>query len=148
MSLISPHFSLREFTRSSAATRIGDVNMPQAEHLNSLKALCNNILEPLRAAVQRPVRITSGFRSAAVNKAIRGSITSQHMKGEAVDLKVKGFTAPELLEIMVNLGLPFDQVIQYDPERGGHVHVSYTTRRANRGQKLHAVKGGGYRTVK
>ena len=148
MSLISPHFSLRELTRSSAASRIRDANMPEAGDLNALKQLCDVILEPLRDAVQRPVRITSGFRSGAVNRAIGGAKGSQHMLGEAVDLKVRGFDATQLLEIIVEMGLPFDQVISYDPERGGHVHVSYTTRRANRGQKLHAIAGGGYRTVK
>jgi uncharacterized protein YcbK (DUF882 family) len=103
------------------------------------------LLDPLRAALGKPVRVTSGFRSPEVNQAVKGSPTSQHMLGEAADIKTDGLNASELLAVIVRSELPFDQAIGYDPERGGHVHVSYTIRRANRREMLWAPASGGYR---
>ena len=63
---------------------------------------------------------------------------------EAVDIKVDGMSAQELAAFILRSGLPVDQVIWYAPERGGHVHLSYTRARANRRQAMHAPAGGGY----
>ncbi|HET6497248.1 MAG TPA: D-Ala-D-Ala carboxypeptidase family metallohydrolase, partial [Thermoleophilia bacterium] len=102
------------------------------------------VLEPIREAVARPVRVTSGYRSPAVNAAVGGSSRSQHSKGEAADIKVDGMAAPELRNAIVAAGVPFDQLIWYAPERGGHVHVSYAIGRTQRGQVIYAPAGGGY----
>ena len=139
-------FSWLEFTRSGTASRLKLDNTPTPEAAARIKQLCKAILDPLRAHLSRAVRITSGYRAPAVNKALKGAASnSQHMAGEAADIKVAGIPAEQLAAIIVRLGLPFDQVIWYDAERGGHVHVSFTTRRANRGEMLHAPAGGGYR---
>lgn len=137
-------FTLADLMRSTAAARLGLDNRPPPAAQANLARLVVNVLDPLRAHLGRPVRITSGFRSFAVNRAVDGSPTSQHMLGEAVDLKVDGLTAAELAAVILALRLPVDQVIWYDPERGGHVHVSYTVTRANRREALHAPAGGGY----
>ena len=68
----------------------------------------------------------------------------QHVRGEAADIKVPGTSSEEVVRVLVHSGIPFDQAIWYAPERGGHVHVSYTARRANRRQTLHAPASGGY----
>lgn len=138
------HFTWGEFTRSTSATAKGISNLPDDAQQRAIISLCAAILDPLRIALGKPVRITSGFRSAALNAAIDGSKSSQHMVGEAADIKVDGLTAPELARHIVDLGLPFDQVIWYAPNNGGQVHVSHTTRRPNRGQRLSSPTKGRY----
>jgi hypothetical protein len=140
------YFSWSELTRSTAAHRLGLDNTPPPDAISALQRLVVAVLDPLRARVGRCVRITSGYRSEAVNRAVGGSRTSQHMAGEAVDLVVPGIHSRDVVAAIVRSGLPFDQAIWYDPERGGHVHVSHTTSRANRGEVLHAPAAGGYRT--
>jgi hypothetical protein len=137
-------FSLAELTASGAASRLGLDNTPPPEAQRAMQLLVATVLDPLRTSLARPVRITSGYRTPAVNRAVSGSPTSQHMLGEAVDIKVDGMAAEALAAAIVALGVPFDQVIWYAPERGGHVHVSFTAKRANRRQTLHAPAGGGY----
>ena len=133
-----------EMVRSSIAERLGVDNTPPPAAQENLERLVLRVLDPLRVRVGRAVNVTSGYRCFAVNQAIHGSATSQHMVGEAADIMVDGFTAEQLATVIVGLGVPFDQVIWYAPERGGHVHVSYTEARANRRQGLYAPAGGGY----
>ncbi len=137
-------FSWAEMTVSGAAARLGLDNTPPPAVQPAMQRLVEVVLDPLRAALGRPVRVTSGYRAPAVNRAINGSPTSQHMLGEAADIKVEGLSAEALATAIVQLGLPVDQVIWYAPERGGHVHVSFTDTRPNRRQALHAPAGGGY----
>ena len=141
---IGRFFSWAELTASGAAARLGIDNTPTPEARRAMQALVATVLDPLRAHLGRPVRITSGFRAPPVNRAVSGSPTSQHMSGEAADIKADGMSAEALAAVVVGLGVPFDQVIWYAPERGGHVHVSYTTTRKNRGETLHAPAAGGY----
>lgn len=139
---VGKYFTLAEFTRSSAAARLGDPNTPTPEHLAAIRELCARVLDPLREALGRPVVVTSGYRSAAVNAAIGGSKSSDHMRGRAADVRVSGLTSREVARVVVLRGLPFDQAIWYDPERGGHLHLSYRLR--GRGEVLYAPVGGGY----
>jgi len=136
-------FSWKEMTSSSAASRLGLDNTPDHEQKVNLKILCSTALDPLRRHLGRPVRVTSGFRSEAVNTAIRGSKTSAHRKGLAADIKVSGLDAHALMRAVIDSDIPFDQAIAYDPSRGGHLHLGLSTGRMRR-QKLWAKKGGGY----
>lgn len=86
--LLSPHFSLEELTRSSTATAKGIDNTPSEKERVNLVRLCREVLEPLRVAYGMPMRVTSGFRCKALNKAVGGAATSQHVTGEAVDINV------------------------------------------------------------
>ncbi|MBO7601595.1 MAG: hypothetical protein J6S94_01025 [Bacteroidaceae bacterium] len=87
--LLSPHFSLLEFTESPTARKHGIANVPPAEAVDNLKRLCANTLEPLREALQLPVVITSGFRTKALNDLLaHSSERSQHMQGQAADFYV------------------------------------------------------------
>lgn len=112
----------------------------------NLRVLVSEVLDPLRRDLGKPVRVTSGYRSGPVNAAVKGSPNSKHKDGMAADITVEGMTASELLAIIVALGLPFDQVIAYALERGGHVHIQVAPR--NRQQVLWAPRGGGYETFR
>lgn len=82
---LSAHFSLREFVMSAAAVRHNLPNLPDSDTERRLKALCDNVLEPLRRRFGR-ILITSGYRSPKVNALVGGVPTSQHVRGEAADL--------------------------------------------------------------
>ncbi len=135
-------FSLSEFTRSGEAQSRGLDNTPTPEAAANLRSLVGTVLDPLRERLGRPVRVTSGYRSAAVNKAAGGVATSQHVTGQAVDIKVDGMTADALAAVLIRFGLPFDQLIWYAPERGGHLHVSFNAG-GNRREIKHAPAGSG-----
>lgn len=85
---LSPHFKLSEFTRSNTASKYNIPNIPNEEQIANLKALCENVLEPLRQWYGKPIVISSGYRCPAVNNhpEVRGATKSQHMTGEAADL--------------------------------------------------------------
>lgn len=99
--------------------------------------LVANVLDPLRRKLNKPIRITSGYRSPEVNAAVGGSKTSDHMTGRAVDLAVAGMSAREIADVIRGMNLPYDQLIVYSPDRGGHLHVSYREGN-NRGQYFDA----------
>ena len=85
---LSPHFTLGELCKTSAKT--ADGNIPSHVQIENLKNLCENWLDPLRQRYNKPILINSGFRSEAVNKAIRGVKGSNHLTGCAVDIHVTG----------------------------------------------------------
>jgi putative chitinase len=143
---LSEHFNLKEFTKSETAIRKRIDNTPNLEHANNLKMVCENILEPVRKHFGKPVRINSGYRGPALNKAVGGSAKSQHCNGEAVDFEIDGLPNPDLAK-WVAQNCDFDQIILefYDPKEGpnsGWVHASYSKGK-NRKQKLTAVTVNG-----
>lgn len=83
---LSPHFTLEELTRSATAARLGICNEPGIDAISSLQRLCQQVLEPLRTYAQQPVRISSGYRCRALNKAVGGVPNSYHIKGRAADI--------------------------------------------------------------
>ena len=84
--LLTPHFKLSEFIKSSTATARKIDNTPSQEVISNLQVLCQNVLEPLREYFNCPIIIGSGYRSPALNKAVGGVANSQHMTGEAADI--------------------------------------------------------------
>lgn len=140
---LSPHFTLAELTRTSVKAD----NTPTPEITAALKALCENILEPVRVKLGKAVKINSGYRSDAVNKAVGGSTTSQHSKGQAADFECPGIANGDLAQMIIDMGLPFDQLILefYTPGKpdSGWVHCSYRADGKNRGQVLTALKKDG-----
>ena len=117
---LSQHFTLAEFTRTSTPLP----NVPDEAAVAGLVALCVEVLEPLRAALGAPIRITSGFRSREVNSVIRGSPTSAHCFGLAADVKSAAGDAEHILRVLHQLDLDeLDQAIGYAVNQGGHVHV-------------------------
>jgi len=135
---LTNHFSLDEFTVSRTAIKKGIKNIPSATARSKIMDLCVEVLEPIRYNFG-PVVISSGYRSPQLNKAIGGSGSSQHCKGEAVD-----FTCPrsdnKQVARWIESMLLFDQLIlEYYP--GGWIHLSLAAK--NRKQVLRAVKKRG-----
>jgi zinc D-Ala-D-Ala carboxypeptidase len=135
--LQSRYFSLAEFTVSETAARRSIPNVPGPADLAAMSALCAHVLDPLRERLGSPVVITSGFRSPHLNRAVGGSPTSQHCRGEAADIICPAYSVDELFAAVRSSGLPFDQVIH---EFGRWVHISYSAVR-QRGEALRAIKG-------
>ena len=140
---LSEHFELKEFTDSSTAERDGIENSPSAGDIERLQYLVDNLLQPLRDLLVEPIYIRSGYRCLALNEAVGGSSTSQHMRGEAADIKVDGLDAEGLARFILNSGLGFQQLIYYAESRGGHVHISLS--RPTRGEVFYAPASGGYK---
>ncbi|MCJ8334426.1 MAG: D-Ala-D-Ala carboxypeptidase family metallohydrolase [Epibacterium sp.] len=140
MTKLTDNFTLREMTRSRTAAKRGIQNIPNGEQIRRLRDLCEFALEPTRAIVGHPLHVTSGFRSQALNKAIRGAKTSQHMRGEAADIECFHLSTYDLAVTIRENGVPFDQLIleAYTPAHpnSGWVHVSFTTERRNRFEVL------------
>ncbi len=134
---LSKNFQLSEFTSSQTAERNGLVNDPGPAEMANLQALVDNVLQPLRDAMEDVIIINSGYRSPAVNALAGGARNSQHMTGQAADIEILAIDNKELAQYIIDLGLPFDQLIleYYDSNRGpntGWIHVSYD---ANGGRK-------------
>ena len=142
--MLSKNLSLGEFTRSQTAKRKGIDNTPSEKHLEAAKLLAKSIFQPIRDCFAVPIFISSGYRSDALNEAIGGSKTSQHSKGEAIDIDMdhrKGPENEEIFHYIIN-NLPFDQLIWEfgTDERPDWVHVSYNSDGEQRGQVLTAKR--------
>ena len=141
---LSRNFSLQELIKSDTAIRKGIDNNPNADQIEKLKALCENILQPVRDHFGR-VKVTSGFRSVELCTAIGSSANSQHAKAEAADFEVMGTDNAELAD-WINKNLDYDQLILefYTPgePNSGWIHCSYTTDQPRK-QFLHAYRSEG-----
>jgi zinc D-Ala-D-Ala carboxypeptidase len=139
---LSDNFYLSEFVKSETASRLGIDNTPSPEVISNLKLLAEEVLQPLRVKLNKPVTITSGYRSPALNAAIGSSTTSQHTTGEAADFEIVGMDNKELAKWIVK-NLVFDQLILEFYEDGdlnsGWVHCSYSASK-NRKSVLTAKK--------
>lgn len=145
--MLSKNFSLFELTYSPTAEARKIYNLPDEAGIERLRQVCINILQPVRDHFNKPVRVNSGFRSLALNTAIKGVKTSQHMKCEAADYEINGISNRSLAQ-WVAANLEYDQVIlefhnnPKDPN-SGWVHTSYVAYpRKNRRQKLTINKRG------
>ena len=120
------HFTVAEMVKSETADRRGiDNRLPKALICN-VNGLIDNVLDPLREAYSKPITVTSGYRCEELNKAVRGSKTSEHMKGMAADIVGTPNTKDEnrkLFSLVQELNLPFTQLI--DEKNFSWVHVSY-----------------------
>ena len=126
---LTQNFTLAEMIASDRAKANNIPNEPNGEQIEALTLLCLKTLEPVRELVGKPIIITSGYRSPVLNKLVRGSKTSQHLKGEAADIKVEGLTTQQLFETIVNSGVRFDQIIQ---EFNAWVHISFSKSKERR----------------
>ena len=149
---LSEHLSLNEVTNSTTAKRLGVDNTPTPEHIENLKLLAINIFEPIRKHFKKPIRVSSGYRSRALNNVTPGaSMTSQHSTGEALDLDQDGMNTKitnKMIFDFIKDNLNFDQLIwEFGTDTNPDwVHVSYESTGRQRKQILKAVKVGG-RTI-
>jgi hypothetical protein len=147
---ISANLNLAEITRSDTAKRHGIDNTPTAEHLENFKLLADKVFEPIREHFKTPIFISSGYRSKALNDFIKGSLSSQHCKGQAIDIDMDGSNGEvtnRMVFDFIKNKLDFDQLIwefgtDFNPD---WVHVSYV-KTGNRKQKLKAIRNGGKTT--
>lgn len=142
---LSPSFSLDELVVSQAATRAGIDNTPPAAAIDNLARLCRDVLQPLRDALDRPVVVSSGYRSPRVNALVGGARNppSAHLDGRAADINVPGMSPLDVCRQVIALRLPFDQLIY----EGAWCHVGIAPAGARpRGQTLTAHFGGGEAT--
>ena len=141
---LSNNLDLSEVTRSESAKRAGISNMPTPEHIENFKVLAEKIFEPIRKHFGVPIFISSGYRSSALNKAIGGASSSQHLLGQALDLDMdgssSGVTNKMVFEFIKN-NLDFDQLI--NEFNYSWVHVSYNPKGKQRKQILDATKSNG-----
>lgn len=136
---LSPHFTLAEFTHSQTAARLGIDNMPTPAIIGNMVRVAH-ALELIRNLVGKPIIITSGYRSPALNANTPGSSpTSAHTRGGAVDFIIPAFGTPfDVCKMIIGMGFAFDQLIF---ERGWvHLAIEPPTRR----QVLTLKRGGGY----
>lgn len=138
MGTISKDFSYKEFEASAVADRKQICNVIVSFDVrDSIKALVEEVLQPLRDAWGKPLHINSGFRCRELNEAVGGVPTSQHVKGEASDVACDN--PIELARLAVSLNLPYDQLIVYPT----FVHFSHKLNGEQRKQVLYnkAYKG-------
>lgn len=121
------HFTIEELYASATAKRLGIDNKPNVQQVINLVYLAAYVLEPLRVAMNEPIKIGSGFRCQKLNKAVGGVYNSQHMKGQAVDLCIDGdLEKGRRWFNYVKDHLPFDQLIMEHNSKGTYwVHVSF-----------------------
>ena len=121
--------ALKEFVKSNTAARLGINNNPSEDVKKNIELLVEKILDPLREKFGKPIIVTSGYRCKELNKAVGGAAKSQHMSGEAADIRTvedSKSANKELFKLIIELGLPFDQLInEHDYD---WVHVSYGKR--------------------
>jgi uncharacterized protein YcbK (DUF882 family) len=128
------YFTIAELCKSDTAVRKNIDNSPTSEIINNLEQLVRYILDPLREKYGKPIRVNGAYRCPELNKAVGGSKTSQHMTGQAADITVgTSEQNKRLFQLIIDLDLPFDQLI--DENKFKWIHVSYSPR--NRKQILH-----------
>ena len=142
---LTEHFKLSELTKSATASKYGIKNEPNEEQIANLRALCEEVLEPLRQWYGKPIVIGSGFRCPQLNSrpSVRGATNSQHIKGEAADLHIPTIKAPNgsTIQDMATarswiewlLDNHFDQLI-LEHDKSGHywIHVNFKRNGKNR----------------
>ena len=146
---LSKNLALAEVTRSETAKRNGISNMPTPEHIENFKKLAENVFQPIREHFGVPIHISSGYRSKALNTAVKGSLSSQHCTGEAIDIDMDGtsITNAQIFHFIKD-NLNFDQMIwEFGTDTNPDwVHVSYESTGKQRKQILVAKRVGGKTT--
>jgi zinc D-Ala-D-Ala carboxypeptidase len=146
MNSISKHITYKEAIRSVTALRLGIENVPNEYELQNMELIAEKVFEPLRRAVNGPIKINSFFRCEELNKAIGGSSKSQHCQGRAIDIDdVYGYVSNSYMYYYIKDNLDFDQLIwefgtDIEPD---WVHVSYVDGDSNRKRCLLAYKENG-----
>ena len=146
MENISKNITYAEAIHSSTAKREGIDNTPNQKELECMKLLAEKVFEPLREWVGGPIKVNSFFRSVALNEAIGGAASSQHCKGQAIDIDdVYGVKSNAEMYNWIKENLDFDQMIwEFGTDtQPNWVHISYVSKEDNRNKCLKAFKKDG-----
>jgi hypothetical protein len=146
MERISKHISYPEAIHSNTAKRKGIDNTPGETQVEAMKNLAENVFEPLRNWVGGPIKVNSFFRSVTLNESIGGASSSQHCKGQAMDIDdVYGYKSNAEMYNWIKENLNFDQMIwEFGTDmQPNWVHVSYVSEEKNRNKCLKAYKEHG-----
>ena len=142
---LTTNFSLHELTKSETALRMGLDNTPGEAEIASLKLLAEKVLQPVRDHFAKGVKVNSAYRSPESNAAVKGSRTSDHVKGQAADIEILGVANADLAQWIMD-NLDYTQLILefYTPgiPDSGWVHVSYNPDNLKK-QELTATKQAG-----
>ena len=144
--MISEHISYKEGVYSTTATRLGIDNTPGDDQLHFMEIIAEKVFEPLREWVGGPIKINSFYRCPELNKAIGGSTTSQHCKGQAIDIDdTFGKATNAEMFNFIKENLDFDQMIWEfgDDDNPDWVHISYVSEEKNRNRCLKAYRKDG-----
>ena len=135
--MIKLNFTMSELLKSDIATKYNISNIPDKQSLDNMLTLIIECLQPIRNYIDKPMLISSGYRSPRLNghPLIKGSETSQHVTGQAVDFTIKGMTPKQIIEKVKGSGVEFDQLIN---EHNIWVHISYNKGK-NRKQILEII---------
>lgn len=143
---LSKNFTLSEVLKSQTATRKGIDNTPDIEQFKNLEALCQEVMEPVRAIYGVPLIVTSGLRVLELNREIGSWDGSQHVKGEAIDFEpLGGIELHDLWRAIVLSDIPYDQVILEFPPTGW-IHISHKRGGPQRGRITIARKNADGKT--
>ena len=145
MKRISKHISYKEAVGSNYAKQKGIKNKPNEEQVENMKLLAKEVFEPLREWVDAPIKVNSMFRSLELNTALKGSKTSSHMNGEAMDITSMGGKSNLEMFHYIKDNLCFDQLIWEFGKEPKWLHVSFNKDK-NRKQVLVTKKRGVYYT--
>ena len=140
---ISNNISYAEAIHSNTAKRKGIDNTPNPTQVENMRITAEKIFQPLREWVGGPIKINSFFRSPELNEAIGGSKTSQHCKGQAIDIDdVYGYKTNAEMYRWIKENLNFDQMIwEFGTDMNPNwVHISYVSEEDNRNRCLKAYK--------
>ena len=143
---ISDHITYAEAIHSNTAKRRGIDNTPSEIQVLSMKLLADKIFEPLREFVGGPIKVNSFFRSVALNEAIGGVASSQHCKGQAIDIDdVYGRKTNAEMYKWIQENLDYDQMIwEFGTDtQPNWIHISYVSKEENRNKCLKAYKEHG-----
>lgn len=116
------NFKMSELIHSNTAVKYNINNMPDINSLDNLLNLIVYCLQPIRELIKKPMIVTSGYRNARVNQLVKGVAASQHLKGQAVDFTIKGMNPNQIIKIVKESDLEFDQLIN---EYNKWVHISF-----------------------
>ena len=145
MTQLTANFSLHELTKSETALRMGFDNTPGEAETEALRLLCEKVLQPVRDHFGKGVKVNSAFRCVDLNRAANGSVTSDHVKGQAADIEIPGVANADLAQWIMD-NLDYTQLILefYTPgiPDSGWVHVSYNPDNLKK-QELTATKQAG-----
>jgi len=143
MEKISKHITYAEAIHSNTAKRKGIDNTPNPTQVDAMKLLAEKVFEPLREWSNGPIKVNSFFRSVTLNEAIGGVASSQHCKGQAIDIDdVYGYKTNAEMYNWIKDNLDFDQMIwEFGTDMNPNwVHVSYVSEEVNRNKCLKAYK--------